>query len=89
MALDHPEAVIAIHINMFLALPPNAEKAPEKFARYQENDYSEQELKNLDRTNWFATAEVSLKRFSGPLFNLAFLMKKLSEPTNAFRKPNV
>ncbi|CAH0021518.1 unnamed protein product [Clonostachys rhizophaga] len=62
MALDHPEAVIAIHINMFLALPPNAKKSPEKFARYQKNDYSEQELKNLDRTNWFATAERAYQR---------------------------
>lgn len=62
MALDHPNVVQAIHINMFLALPPDSEKAPEKFARYRENNYTEQELKNLERTNWFATEEVSPDR---------------------------
>lgn len=58
MALNHPDAVQAIHINMFLALPPNREKSPEKFQRYQNNDYSAQEKQNLERTHWFATKEV-------------------------------
>lgn len=58
MAYNHPDAVIAIHINMLLALPPDQEKAPEKYEKYQKNDYSEQELKNLDRTNWFSEGEV-------------------------------
>jgi len=58
MALNHPDAVQAIHINMFLALPPDEKKSPEKFARYQKNEYSEQDLKNLERTNWFANNEV-------------------------------
>ncbi|KAH6695604.1 Alpha/Beta hydrolase protein [Plectosphaerella plurivora] len=64
MALNDPkaEAVQAIHINMFLALPPSQDKAPEKFARYQNNDYSEQELKNLERTKWFATDERAYQR---------------------------
>lgn len=62
MALNHPDAVQAIHINMFLALPPDSKKAPEKFARYQKNDYSNREVKNLERTSWFATEEVSLNR---------------------------
>jgi hypothetical protein len=58
MALNHSDSVIAIHINMFLALPPDATKSPEKFARYKSNEYSEEELRNLDRTHWFATEEV-------------------------------
>lgn len=58
MALNHANAVLAIHINMFLALPPNATKAPEKFHRFQGGQYSEQEKKNLERTEWFATVEV-------------------------------
>ena len=60
MALNHPNHVLAIHINMFLALPPDEKKAPEKYARYIANEYSEQEIKNLERTNWFATEEVRL-----------------------------
>ena len=67
MALNHPDAVQAIHINMFLALPPDSRKAPEKYARYQKNDYTEQELKNLERTHWFATEEVSLGPAKLPL----------------------
>ncbi|OLN83428.1 putative epoxide hydrolase 1 [Colletotrichum chlorophyti] len=62
LALDHPDAVQAIHINMFLALPPSAEKAPDKFARYQHNNYSDQELRNLERTKWFATEERGYQR---------------------------
>ncbi|ENH67091.1 Putative epoxide hydrolase [Fusarium oxysporum f. sp. cubense race 1] len=62
MALNHPDAVQAIHINMFLALPPDSKKAPEKYARYQKNDYTEQELKNLERTHWFATEERGYQR---------------------------
>ncbi|KAK2671707.1 Epoxide hydrolase-like [Fusarium oxysporum f. sp. vasinfectum] len=62
MALNHPDAVQAIHINMFLALPPDSRKAPEKYARYQKNDYTEQELKNLERTHWFATEERGYQR---------------------------
>ena len=58
MALNHADAVLAIHINMFLALPPDAMKAPEKFYRFQGGQYSEQEKKNLERTEWFATVEV-------------------------------
>lgn len=68
MALNHSDSVIAIHINMFLALPPDAKKAPEKFARYAANQYSNQELKNLERTHWFATEEVGVcGRCFGPL----------------------
>ncbi|KAJ4137296.1 hypothetical protein NW768_002879 [Fusarium equiseti] len=60
MALNHPDAVQAIHINMFLALPPDEKKSPEKFARYQKNDYSERELKNLKRpTGLRTTREVT------------------------------
>ncbi|TVY63011.1 putative epoxide hydrolase [Fusarium oxysporum f. sp. cubense] len=62
MALNHPDAVQAIHINMFLALPPDSKRAPEKYARYQKNDYTEQELKNLERTHWFATEERGYQR---------------------------
>ncbi|KAH7196527.1 Alpha/Beta hydrolase protein [Fusarium flagelliforme] len=62
MALNHRDAVQAIHINMFLALPPDEEKSPEKFARYQKNEFSEQELKNLERTNWFANNERGYQR---------------------------
>ena len=57
MALNRPDAVRAIHINMFLAVPPEEKRSPEKYARYLQNDYSEQELRNLDRTRWFATEE--------------------------------
>ncbi|OHW96422.1 epoxide hydrolase [Colletotrichum incanum] len=62
MALNHPSAVQAIHINMFLALPPSREKSPEKFMRYEKNDYSRQELNNLQRTHWFATKERGYQR---------------------------
>ncbi|KAH6638492.1 Alpha/Beta hydrolase protein [Boeremia exigua] len=62
MALDHPESVLAIHINMFLALPPVEKKAPEKYARYVANDYSIQEIRNLERTHWFATDERGYQR---------------------------
>ncbi|KAF7553412.1 hypothetical protein G7Z17_g3641 [Cylindrodendrum hubeiense] len=62
MALNHPESVLAIHINMFLALPPSPEKSKEKFERYKNNAYSDQELKNLDRTHWFATDERGYQR---------------------------
>ncbi|TDZ36666.1 putative epoxide hydrolase [Colletotrichum spinosum] len=62
LALNHVDAVQAIHINMFLALPPKADKSPEKFERFRKNDYSEQALKNLDRTNWFATEERGYQR---------------------------
>ncbi|KAH7120258.1 Alpha/Beta hydrolase protein [Dactylonectria estremocensis] len=62
MALNHPEPVLAIHINMFLALPPNPEKSKESFERYKGNSYSDQELKNLDRTHWFATDERGYQR---------------------------
>ncbi|CAJ0538584.1 Ff.00g066250.m01.CDS01 [Fusarium sp. VM40] len=62
MALNHPDAVQAIHINMFLALPPDSKKAPEKFARYQKNDYSNREVKNLERTSWFATEDRGYQR---------------------------
>ncbi|GKZ22830.1 hypothetical protein AbraCBS73388_009010 [Aspergillus brasiliensis] len=60
MALGHPDKVLGIHINMFLALPPSPESSVEKFQRYQNMDYSTQELKNLEeRTRWFANNEVS------------------------------
>ncbi|KAK5046882.1 hypothetical protein LTR84_007236 [Exophiala bonariae] len=62
MALNHAEAVQAIHINMFLALPPNRKEAPEKYARYVANDFSQQEIVNLERTNWFATVERGYQR---------------------------
>ncbi|KAH7126454.1 Alpha/Beta hydrolase protein [Dactylonectria estremocensis] len=62
MALNHSDAVLAIHINMFLALPPKKDHSPAKFARYQSNSYSQQELANLDRTNWFATKERAYQR---------------------------
>ncbi|KAL4908955.1 hypothetical protein BDW74DRAFT_165644 [Aspergillus multicolor] len=62
MALNHPKAVRGIHINMFLALPPDEKCSPEKYARYRRNDYSEQELRNLDRTHWFATEERGYQR---------------------------
>ncbi|KAM6528983.1 hypothetical protein FALCPG4_009935 [Fusarium falciforme] len=62
LALNHPNAVKAIHINMFLALPPNSKKSPDKFAKYEANDYSEQELQNLERTHWFATEERGYQR---------------------------
>ncbi|KAL5614012.1 hypothetical protein FOVSG1_003075 [Fusarium oxysporum f. sp. vasinfectum] len=62
MALNHPDAVQAIHINMFLALPPDSKKAPEKYTRYQKNEYTEQELKNMERTHWFATEERGYQR---------------------------
>ncbi|OJI97565.1 hypothetical protein ASPVEDRAFT_59247 [Aspergillus versicolor CBS 583.65] len=62
MALNHPDAVRAIHINMFLAVPPDEKLSPEKYARYIQNDYSEQELRNLDRTRWFATEERGYQR---------------------------
>ena len=58
MALNYPEVVIAIHINMFLALPPKQNKSPEKYERFVKNEYSPQEIKNLERTHWFATEEV-------------------------------
>lgn len=60
MALNHPEAVVAIHLNMFLALPPMDTHDSEKLARYEANSYSEQELRNLERTHWFATVEVGI-----------------------------
>ncbi|RGP66310.1 epoxide hydrolase [Fusarium sporotrichioides] len=47
---------------MFLALPPDETKSLEKFAQYKKNDYSEQELKNLERTNWFANNERGYQR---------------------------
>lgn len=59
MALGHPEMVLGIHINMFLALPPSPESSVEKFQRYQRMDYDTQELENLERTRWFAHNEVS------------------------------
>lgn len=59
MALGHPDKVLGIHINMFLALPPSPESSPEKFRRYQDMAYDTQELKNLERTRWFAHNEVS------------------------------
>jgi hypothetical protein len=58
MALNHADEVLAIHINMFLALPPDAVKAPDKFLRFTRGQYSDQEQKNLERTEWFATMEV-------------------------------
>ncbi|KAJ4992482.1 epoxide hydrolase 1 [Stagonosporopsis vannaccii] len=62
MALNHPQNVLAIHINMFLALPPDEKKAPQKYARYTANQYSDQEIRNLERTNWFATEERGYQR---------------------------
>ncbi|KAL4971867.1 Alpha/Beta hydrolase protein [Aspergillus desertorum] len=62
MALNHLDAVLAIHINMFLALPPDPSASPEKYARYQRMDYSEQELRSLERANWFATTERGYQR---------------------------
>ncbi|GKZ30163.1 hypothetical protein AbraIFM66950_008022 [Aspergillus brasiliensis] len=59
IALGHPDKVLGIHINMFLALPPSPESSVEKFQRYQNMDYSTQELKNLKRIRWFANNEVS------------------------------
>jgi len=43
---------------MFLAVPPSETKSPVKYKRYLDNDYSARELKNLERTRWFATEEV-------------------------------
>ncbi|CAI7628050.1 unnamed protein product [Penicillium crustosum] len=62
MALNHSDAVRAIHINMFLAIPPVKEKSPTKWTRYKQNDYSDQELRDLDRTKWFATKERGYQR---------------------------
>jgi hypothetical protein len=58
MALGYPNVVLGIHINMFLALPPGPESSLEKFQRYQRMAYEPEELKNLDRTSWFARKEV-------------------------------
>ncbi|KAK2929000.1 Epoxide hydrolase-like [Fusarium oxysporum f. sp. vasinfectum] len=41
---------------------PRLQKGPQKYARYQKNDYTEQELKNLERTHWFATEERGYQR---------------------------
>ncbi|KAJ6071482.1 hypothetical protein N7499_009496 [Penicillium canescens] len=62
MALNHADAVLAIHINMFLALPPDAKKSLNKFLRFARGLYSEQEQKNLERTKWFATMERGYQR---------------------------
>lgn len=67
MALNHAKAVQAIHINMFLALPPDSNKSPEKHRRYVSNDFSEQEIKNLERTKWFATFEARILFFESKL----------------------
>ncbi|RDW93094.1 epoxide hydrolase family protein [Aspergillus mulundensis] len=56
MALNFPESVQAIHINMFLALPPDHLKEKPK------SEYSEQEQKNMERTEWFATNERGYQR---------------------------
>lgn len=71
MALNHSNAVRAIHINMLLALPPDEHKSPEKYARYSRNEYSEQEIRNLERTHWFSTEEV---RSDHPVFHRACLL---------------
>lgn len=70
MALDHPEVVKAIHINMFLALPPNKKSSAEKIQRYERNDYSVWEKKNLERTHWFATEEVQIPELTFRLLSL-------------------
>ncbi|KAH6706704.1 hypothetical protein VD0002_g1286 [Verticillium dahliae] len=62
MALKYPKAVRAIHINMLLALPPDPKKSPQKYARYQKKDYDERDLKNMERTNWFAAHERGYQR---------------------------
>ncbi|CAG7978452.1 unnamed protein product [Penicillium salamii] len=62
MALNHPEEVQAIHINMFLALPPDAIKASDKSFQYNHGRYSDEEEKNLERTKWFATIERGYQR---------------------------
>jgi hypothetical protein len=58
MALNHTDEVLAIHINMFPALWPDTAKGPDKFLRFARGQYSDQEQKNLERTEWFATVEV-------------------------------
>ncbi|KAG2420061.1 hypothetical protein HFD88_004859 [Aspergillus terreus] len=62
MALGYPNVVLGIHINMFLAVPPGPESSVEKFQRYQNMAYEPQELRNLDRTSWFAREERGYQR---------------------------
>jgi hypothetical protein len=56
--LGYADAVLGIHINMFLALPPSPERSMETFQRYKNMAYTTEELKNLERTRWFAHDEV-------------------------------
>ncbi|CAG8098344.1 unnamed protein product [Penicillium salamii] len=62
MALNHTEEVQAIHINMFLALPPDTFKASDKSFQYNYGRHSDEEEKNLERTKWFTTMERGYQR---------------------------
>nr|XP_041546966.1 uncharacterized protein AKAW2_70082S [Aspergillus luchuensis]BCS03204.1 hypothetical protein AKAW2_70082S [Aspergillus luchuensis] len=97
MALGHPEMVLGIHINMFLALPPSPESSTEKFQRYQRMDYDTQELENLERTRWFAHNERGYQRVQetknvtlgyalhdSPVGMLAWLVGKLKAWTHDY-----
>ncbi|RAK72329.1 epoxide hydrolase [Aspergillus fijiensis CBS 313.89] len=97
MALNHSNAVRAIHINMLLALPPDEHKSPEKYARYSRNEYSEQEIRNLERTHWFSTEERGYQRIQetqpvtlgyalhdSPVAILAWFVGKLSAWTDDY-----
>ncbi|RAH46628.1 epoxide hydrolase [Aspergillus brunneoviolaceus CBS 621.78] len=97
MALNHSNAVRAIHINMLLALPPDEHKSPEKYARYSRNEYSEQEICNLERTHWFSTEERGYQRIQetkpvtlgyalhdSPVAILAWFVGKLSAWTDEY-----
>ncbi|KAI1068174.1 hypothetical protein LB507_004372, partial [Fusarium sp. FIESC RH6] len=55
MAVSHPSAAQAIHINMSLALPPDRNKSHKNFTY-------EQDLENRERTNWFTNNKRSYQR---------------------------
>ncbi|OJJ95813.1 hypothetical protein ASPACDRAFT_64282 [Aspergillus aculeatus ATCC 16872] len=89
MALNHSDAVRAIHINMLLALPPDEHKSPEKYARYRRNEYSEQGIRNLERTHWFATEEtkpvtLGYALHDSPVAILAWFVGKLNAWTDEY-----
>ncbi|PYI35598.1 alpha/beta-hydrolase [Aspergillus indologenus CBS 114.80] len=87
MALNHSDAVRAIHINVLLALPPDEHRSPEKYARYRRNEYSEQEIHNLERTYWFATEEpvtLGYALYDSPVAILACFVGKLNAWTDEY-----
>ncbi|RBQ82610.1 hypothetical protein VDGD_00778 [Verticillium dahliae] len=82
---------------MLLALPPDPKKSPQKYARYQKKDYDERDLKNMERTNWFAAHERGYQRLQetkcvtlgyglhdSPIAILAWMVGKLKSWTDDY-----